>query len=101
MGAKLLNIWLHKIDGFPEIYNGIRYLVLFATERYNAIYDRINYPISGKSGTTYNINHNFARIRIDSYTSLPIEKHWLSIMLEYSLSQLQIRIKMTITTMYF
>ena len=27
-----------------------------------------------KSGITDSINHNFARIRIDSYDSLPIEK---------------------------
>ena len=36
---------------------------------------RLNkYPISEKSGTTYSINHNFAKIRIDSYDSLPTEK---------------------------
>ena len=29
---------------------------------------------SGKSGITDSINHNFGRIRIDSYDSLPIEK---------------------------
>ena len=27
-----------------------------------------------KSGITYSISHNFARIKIDSYNSLPIEK---------------------------
>ena len=30
--------------------------------------------ISEKNGITYSINHNLARIRIDSYNSLPIEK---------------------------
>ena len=30
--------------------------------------------ISEKRGITYNINHDFAIIRIDSYNSLPIEK---------------------------
>ena len=69
-----MRIWLEKIDGFIKIYDKIRYLVLFALERYNAIDDRINYLISEKSGITYNINHNFARIRIDSCNSLPIEK---------------------------
>ena len=34
--------------------------------------DRINYLISKKSGITDNINHNFAKITIDSYNSLPI-----------------------------
>ena len=43
--------------------------------KYNAIFDRINYLISGKSGITDSINHNFERrIGIDSYNSLPIEK---------------------------
>ena len=35
---------------------------------------KIKYLICEKSGTTDSINHNFARIRIDSYDSLPIEK---------------------------
>ena len=74
LGAKPLRIWFDKIDGFIKIYDGIRYLVLFATERYNTIYDRINYLISEKSGFMYSINHNFVRIRIDSYNPLPIEK---------------------------
>ena len=41
---------------------------------YNAIYYRINYIVSGKSDARYIINHTFARIRIDSYYSLCIEK---------------------------
>ena len=41
---------------------------------YEKIFDRIRYLISEKSGITDIINHNFARIRIDSYNSLPIEK---------------------------
>ena len=69
-----MRIWLEKIDGFIKIYDKISYLVLFSLERYNAIDDRINYLISEKSGITYNINHNFARIRIDSCNYLPTEK---------------------------
>ena len=56
-----------KIDGFIRVYDGTRYLVLFGSERYNAIYDRIDYLINKKSDVEYIINHNFARIRIDSY----------------------------------
>ena len=41
---------------------------------YNAIFDRIDYLISKKSGIADNINRNFARIRIDSFNSLPIKK---------------------------
>ena len=52
----------------------IRYLMLFDFGLNDAIYDRIRYLINEKSGITDTINHNIARIRIDSYNSLPIEK---------------------------
>ena len=35
----------------------------------------LRYLISEKTGIINSINHNFARIRIDSYISLPIEKN--------------------------
>ena len=63
-----------EIDGFIKIYYRIRYLVLRDYERYNVICDRIKYCISEKSGIIYSINHNFARIKTDSYNSLSIEK---------------------------
>ena len=66
MGAKPLPIRFNEIDGFIKIYDGIRYLVLFGPGWYDAIYNRIRYLISEKSGITDSINHNFARIRIDS-----------------------------------
>ena len=72
--AKPLHIRFDEIDGFIKINDGIRYLVLFGPGWYDAIYNRIRYLISEKSGITDSINHNFARIRIDSYNSLPIEK---------------------------
>ena len=74
MGAKLLRIWFEKIDGFIKIDDEIRYIVLFASDRYNAIYNRIKYLMSEKSGITDSINHNFARNKIDLYNSLIIEK---------------------------
>ena len=74
MGAIPLRIWFEKIDGFIKIYDEIRYLVLFPSERYNAIYNRIKYLITEKSRITDSVNHNFARIRIDPYNSLPTEK---------------------------
>ena len=49
-------------------------LVLFGSGLYDAIYDRIRYLIYEESCSTDSINHNFERIRIDSYNSLPIEK---------------------------
>ena len=74
MGSKPLRIGFDKIDRFIKIYNGIRYLVLLGNSWYDEICDSIKYLINEKSGITDNINHNFAWIRIDSYTSLPIEK---------------------------
>ena len=73
MGAKPLRIRFYEIDGFIKIYDGIRYLVLFGPGWYDAIYNKIRYLISEKSGITDSINHNFARIRIDSNNSLPIK----------------------------
>ena len=63
-----------EIHRFIKIYDGIRYLVLFGLGWHDAIYNRIRYLISDKSGITDSINHNFARIRIDSWKSLPIKK---------------------------
>ena len=64
-----------KINEFITIYDGIRYLILYDYKRYNAIYDRIKYLISEKSSITDSIIHNFARIRIKSYSSFPIKKY--------------------------
>ena len=57
MGKKPLRIWFDKIDGFINIYGGIRYLVLLD---YNEIYDKIKCLLSEKSGITDNIDRNFA-----------------------------------------
>ena len=43
MGAKSLRIRFDKVNGFIKVYDGIRYLVLFGPERYDAIYDLIKY----------------------------------------------------------
>ena len=40
----------------------------------NFIYNRTRYLLSKKSGIADSINHNFVKIRIDSYNSLPIEE---------------------------
>ena len=64
-----------KIDGFIRVRSGkFRYLVLFNHGWSDKIYDKIKYLTSEKSGITDSINHNFGKIRIDSYNSLPIEK---------------------------
>ena len=47
---------------------------MYGSEKYEAIYNRIRYLISLKSGITYIFSHYFAKIKVDSYNSLPIEK---------------------------
>ena len=73
---KPLHIRFDKIDGFIRIYEGTRYLTLVGSEKYDAIYNRIRYLLSLKSSITYIFSHNFAKIKIDSYDSLPIEKRF-------------------------
>ena len=49
-------------------------MVLLDPEKYNVIYDRIRYLISQKSCITYVVSHNYAKIKVDSYNSLSLEK---------------------------
>ena len=64
----------NTVDGFIRVYDWTKYLVLFNSEKYDPIYNRIRYLISQKSGITCIISHNCARIKIDLYDSLPLEK---------------------------
>ena len=43
-------------------------------KKHDVIYNRIRYLISQKSGITYVISHNYARIKVDSYDCLTLEK---------------------------
>ena len=74
MSSIPLRVRFDKIDGYIKIHDRIRYLVLFGHGWYDEICDRIKYLISKRSGIADSTNHNFARIRIDLHTSLPIEK---------------------------
>ena len=75
-----LHIGFNKIDGFIKIYDGTRYLTLFGSEKYDAIYDRIRYLtnlkylMNLKTSITYIFSHYFAKTEVDSYDSLLIEK---------------------------
>ena len=69
------HIRFNKIDGFIRAYDGTRYLVLFRSEKYDSIYNRIRYIISVKSGITYIISHNHEKTKVTSYNSLPLEKN--------------------------
>ena len=66
--AKTLRIRFDKIDGF------IRVLILFVSEKYNFICNRIRYLKGVRSGIIYFISQNYAKIKVDSYGSLPQEK---------------------------
>ena len=70
-GPNPMRIRFDKIDGFIRVRGDeFRYSVLFDCRLFDNIYDTID----KKSGITDSINHNFGKIRIDSYNSLPIEK---------------------------
>ena len=74
MIQNLCVIRFDKIDGVIRIYDGTRYLTLFDTKKNGAIYNKVRYLIRKKIGFTYNFSHYFAKIKIDSYDSLHIEK---------------------------
>ena len=72
--SKPLRIRFDDVDGFIKVCDGIRYLVLFGSERYDAIYNRIRYLISQKSFIAYVFSHNYAKSKVNSFDSLPPEK---------------------------
>ena len=69
-----LRIRFDKRDGFIRVYDGTKYLLLFGGGKFDLIYNRIIYLIGIKSGVTYVISHNYAKMKVDSYHSLPLEK---------------------------
>ena len=70
--SKPLHIRFDKIDGLIRIYDGARYLTLFGSEEYDAIYNRIK--LSLKSGITYIFSRYFAKIKVNSYDFLPLKE---------------------------
>ena len=66
-----MRIWAGKIHGFIRVYDRTRYLKLFQIEKYNEHLNRIWYLIELKSGITYVISHNYTKIKVNSYHSLP------------------------------
>ena len=74
IGPKTLLIRFDKIDGFIRILMELVILTLYGSEKYDAIYNTIRYLISVKSSITYIFSHYYAKIKVDSYDYLPIEK---------------------------
>ena len=70
MRAKTLRIRFNIIEKFIKIHDKVRYLLLFDYSYCDKICLK-----SEKSGIMDSINHNFAKVRIDSYDSFPIEKN--------------------------
>ena len=74
IGVKPLSFIYNKMDGFIRDYDGTKYLVLFRSEKYDAIYDRIRYLTGLKSDVPYVFSPNYTKIKIDSDDDLPLEK---------------------------
>ena len=72
--AKPLCASLDKVEWFIRVYDGARYLVLFGREKYYFVYSRFRYLIGVKGGITYVISHIYAKIKVDSYNYLSLEK---------------------------
>ena len=72
--TKPVHIRFDKIDRFIRVYDGTRYLMLFGSKRYEFMYNKIRYLLSVKSGIRYFISHTYAKIKVDTYDSLPLEK---------------------------
>ena len=72
--AKPLRIRFIKIFGFVLVYDVARYLILLRGERYDFMYNMIRYLIGVKSSITYVVSHNYAKIQVDSFDSLPLGK---------------------------
>ena len=69
--AKPLCIRFDKIDGFIRVYDGTRYLEL---EKIILFITGLNILKEKKSSITYVISYNYAKIKVDLYDSLPLEK---------------------------
>ena len=61
IGAKPMCISFDKVNGFSRFYDVTRDLLLFGPEKFEAK----KVVISQKSGFTYVISHNYAKIKID------------------------------------
>ena len=101
IGAKPLRVRFDFGNGFISVYDTSRYLVLFSTDKYDAIYNNIRYLLSLKNGTTYVISHSYARNAVDSFDSFTLEKPIAFQNVITLISQLLIRINITTTIIYF
>ena len=64
-GSKSFSIRFDELDGFLKV-SSVRYLVLFGSGKDDAIDNRLRYLINQKTKN--------AKIKVDSYNHLPLEK---------------------------
>ena len=57
IGPKVLRIRFNNIDGSVRVHDGTGCLVLFGSEKYYVVYNRIKYVISLKSSITNVFSH--------------------------------------------
>ena len=62
IGAKPLCIMFDKVDGFIRNNSGTEYLVLFGSEKYNTIFNRIRCFLRLKSIISYIVSHDHTKI---------------------------------------
>ena len=70
----MLNLCVLDSITLIDVFNWTRYLALFGSKQFDFIYNKIRYLIGLKIGITYVIFHIHAKIKIDSYDYLPLEK---------------------------
>ena len=63
---KPMCIRFDKMDGLNRVYDGIRYIILFRSEKFGAFYDRIRYLLTLKSDTAYIFSRYFVKTIVDS-----------------------------------
>ena len=63
-----------KVDGVIRDYNGIQYLALFGSEKYNSIFSKIRFLMKVKGGISYLVSRNYPKIKINSDNGSPLEK---------------------------
>ena len=64
------------MERFIRVYDGIRSLASFGSEKYNANYNRTWYLIIQKSGVAYVISQNYGKYKAYYPDSLPPEKEF-------------------------
>ena len=85
-----------------RVYEGIRYLVLFGTQKYDPIYDKIRYVISQKVVLHILFLIILQKLRMILSILYLQKKHWTWIMLSHLLIQLLIKIiQINIDMIYF